>query len=168
MKKLLLLPIILLAGCSTVLTDRQIEAMNKPTLTLNCITGCSASYTDPRDRPKMPTNGWDVATSAINATAGVVSSTAPWAAIGITAAKGITNAGDRSDNRVDDNSDNRVDDNSDDSDNRTWDTTHEPTVVTQPEPIIMNQPEPTVITQPDPIILTQPEPIIIQPEPASE
>jgi hypothetical protein len=100
----------------------------------------------------MPTNGWDVATSAINATAGVVSSTAPWAAIGITAAKGITNAGDRSDNRVDDNSDN--------SDNRTFDSTHEPTVVTQPEP--------TVITQPDPIILTQPEPIIIQPEPASE
>ena len=32
MRKLLLLPIILLAGCSTVLTDRQVEAMNKPTL----------------------------------------------------------------------------------------------------------------------------------------
>ena len=123
--------------------------MNKPTLTLNCITGCSASYTDPRDRPKMPTNGWDVATSAINATAGVVSSTAPWAAIGITAVKGITNAGDRSDNRVDDNSDN--------SDNRAFDSTHEPTIVNQPDPIIVNQP--------DPIILTQPEPIIVQPEP---
>ena len=159
-KLLLLLPITLLAGCSTVLTDRQIEAMYTPTITLNCDTGCSASYTDPRDRPKMPTNGWDVATSAINATAGVVSSTAPWAAIGITAAKGITNAGDSTNSRVDDNSDN--------SDNRTFDSTHEPTVVTQPEPIIMNQPEPTVITQPDPIILTQPEPIIIQPEPASE
>jgi len=150
-KLLLLLPIAILAGCSTVLTDRQIEAMNTPTLTLNCTTGCSASYTDPRDRPKMPTNGWDVANTAISSTAGVITSTAPWAAIGITAAKGITNASDRSDN-----SDNSVDDNSNNSDNRTFDSTHEPTIVNQPEPIIMNQPEP--------IILTQPEPIIVQPE----
>lgn len=134
MRLLILLPLALLAGCSTTLTDRQVEAMHTPTITLNCEAGCSASYTDPRDRPQMPTNGWDTANRAISTAGSVITSVAPWAAVGVIATDGIRNAGDRSvDGR--------------DQSVRT-DSTHEPTVVEHPEPTIITQPEPVIVPQP--------------------
>lgn len=134
--------LLFLTGCSTTgLSDSQVESLSKPTLTLNCTQGCSASYTDPRDRPSLPTNGYDVMNTAIGATANVITSTAPWAAIGITAAKGISNAG---------GNDNSVD-------NRSWtetnDSTHKPTVVEQPDPIIVDQPSPVIVEQPAPVLV---------------
>lgn len=150
-KWLAIAPLVFLAGCSTTMSDRQVEVLHTPTLTLDCATGCSASYTDPRDRPAMPTNGWDVGIRAIDAAARVVTSTAPWAAIGITAAQGIKNAvgDDNSDHSV---RDDRVTDNSSRVDNRDnsvrTDSTHEPTVVNQPEPIIVQPPEPVIVQPP--------------------
>ena len=131
-------PLLMVAGCSTNLTDAQMEAMHTPTLTLNCETGCSASYTDPRDRPTLPTNGWDTANTAINATTGVLTSVAPWAALSITAVEGLSEA------VGDNNSDNSVNasDNSDRSDNRTYDSTADPTVV---NPEIVETPPPEIV-----------------------
>lgn len=129
----------LLAGCSTPpMSAEQITAMNPDTLRIDCEAGCSVAYTDPRDRPQMPTNGWDTANRAIDAAAGVITSTAPWAAVTLTGLKGIKDAGS-TDNRVDssvrtDSSDNRVD--------NSTDSTHTPTVVEQPEPTVVQQPSP--------------------------
>ena len=110
--------VVVLTGCGTQLTDAQVQAMAQPTVTLECETGCTATYTDPRDRINLPTNGYDVANTAIGATANVLTTVAPWATVGAVATKGIANAvGDNnSDNSVD-SSDNSVDssDNSVDS-----------------------------------------------------
>ena len=156
--------LLLVAGCSTNITDAQMEAMHTPTLTLNCETGCSASYTDPRDRPSLPTNGWDTANTAINAATGALTSVAPWAALSITAVEGLSEAvGDDNSNNSVDRSDSSVDasDNSDRSDNRTYDSTADPTVV-----------NPEVVTTPPPEIVNpetvRPEivvPEIVQPAP---
>lgn len=135
-----------LAGCSTQLTDNQVAAMNKETFRIQCEAGCNVAYTDPRDRPRLPTNGWDTANTAINAAAGVVTSTAPWAAIGLTAAKGISQAGGN-DNSVQTSSDNSVQASNTDNSVR-LDTTHTPTVVNQPAPTIVEQPAPVVVQQP--------------------
>lgn len=95
--KTLAIPVLLalfLAGCSTPqMTDGQLEALSKDTFTISCTGGCEVAYTDPRDRPQMPTNGWDTANTAINAVSGVITSTAPWAAITLTGMDAISNAG---------------------------------------------------------------------------
>lgn len=123
-KMILLLPALLLAGCSTQMSSEQIAAYNTPTLTLECDTGCSASYTDPRDRPSAPTNGYDVANNAINAVSGIATSVAPWAALTMTGLDAIKGAG---------STDNSV---------RTQDSTHTPTVVEAPDPVVI---EPSVV-----------------------
>ena len=115
---ILALASVLLVGCGTTeLTDAQVEAMSQPTVKLECESGCIATYTDPRDRMEMPTNGYDVANNAIGATANILTSVAPWAAIAVTATDGIAGAVgdvDSSDNSVD-SSDNSVSDSSDNS-----------------------------------------------------
>lgn len=159
MKPQLLLPgvvavVVLSSGCSTTLTQGQVEAMNKPTIAFNCTGPCDLAYTDPRDRGKLPTNGWDVGMAAIQATAGAVSSTAPWAAIGFTAVQGIKNAvgNDSSDRSV--VYDSRVTDNSTvDSRDQSTDMTHEPTVVVTPGPEIVQQPPPVIVR---PEVIQQP------------
>lgn len=130
---------LLLLGCSTPpMSTEQLNAINKDTLEISCEAGCTVSYTDPRDRPRMPTNGWDTANTAIGAAASVLTTATPWIAAGAIGLEGIKQAGDNDNSRVD----NSVVDNSrrDDSvvDNRTVDTTHTPTVVNQPDPIIVN------------------------------
>lgn len=114
----------ILSGCSTTLTDKQVDSMSTPTITLSCESGCSASYTDPRDRPSMPTNGWDTANRAISTVGSVVTSVAPWAAVGVIASDGISNAGDYSI------------DNSDQS--YRSDSTHPPEVVKQPPAVVVD------------------------------
>jgi uncharacterized protein YcfL len=90
----------LLAGCSTNLTQNQIEAMSKDTLSISCDSSCQVDYTDPRDRMQMPTNGWDTANNAINAVSGVITSTSPWAAITLTGMEAVTNAGNNDESVV--------------------------------------------------------------------
>ena len=179
----LTLTALFLVGCgSTQLTDAQVQAMAQPTVTLDCETGCTATYTDPRDRINLPTNGYDVANTAIGATANVLTTVAPWATVGAVATKGIVNAvgdnnsdnsvdssdnsTDSSDNSVSDSSDNSVSDSSDNStdssdnstdssDNRTYDRTADPVVV-----------NPEVVTTPGPEVV-RPEvvnPEVVQPD----
>jgi len=92
-KSLVALPLVLLAGCSTNLTNEQVEHLSKPTLTMECESKCSVAYTDPRDRPRMPTNGWDATNTLINTVGNVAIATAPWLAVGVVATEGVRNAG---------------------------------------------------------------------------
>lgn len=82
MKLAIALLAIVMTGCATapettsMLLDAQVKLASKSTLSINCPSGCSVDYTDPRDRAaaiKMPTNGYDVANSLINRTAEIVS-----------------------------------------------------------------------------------------------
>ena len=153
-----------LFGCSNSnqLTPMQqmqiIEANQKQkTFEITCTQGCTASYKDPRDQVQLPqqTNGYDVAKQAISTVGSVVTTVAPWAAVGAVAVQGINKAGDHTTG----------------SHNVSTDSTHAPTVVTQPAPTIVNQPAPTivdpvVVTQPAPTIVNQPDPVIVnQPAP---
>ena len=145
-----------LFGCSNSnqLTPMQqmqiIEANQKQkTFEITCTQGCTASYKDPRDQVQLPqqTNGYDVAKQAISTVGSVVTTVAPWAAVGAVAVQGINKAGDHTTG----------------SHNVSTDSTHAPTVVTQPAPTIVNQPAPTVVTQPAPVIVNQPAPTIVDP-----
>jgi hypothetical protein len=76
MKALLLVPVLLLAGCATdgkdydaQLLDVQWRIASINTLTVDCPAGCKVSYSDPRDRAigiKGRTNGWDVVNNVTN------------------------------------------------------------------------------------------------------
>ena len=155
----------LLAGCSSnnQLTPTQqmqvIEANQKQkTFEISCTQGCTASYKDPRDVVHLPqqTNGYDVAKQAINTVGSVVTTVAPWAAVGAIAVQGINKAGDHTTGS----------NNTATTTTTSTDSTHTPTVVNQPTPVVVNQPAPTVVTQPAPVIVNQPAPIVVtQPEP---
>ena len=150
----------LLAGCSSnnQLTPTQqmqvIETNQKQkTFEISCTQGCTASYKDPRDQVHLPqqTNGYDVAKQAINTVGSVVTTVAPWAAVGAIAVQGINKAGDHTTGS----------NNTTTTTTTSTDSTHTPTVVTQPAPITVTQPAPVIVNQPAPIVVTQPEPIIV-------
>ena len=142
--------VVLLAGCSsnnqlTAMQQMQIIEANQKqkTFEIVCTQGCTASYKDPRDVVQLPqqTNGYDVAKQAINTVGSVVTTVAPWAAVGAVAVQGINKAGDQTTG----------------SNNTTAsvDSTHTPTVV---DPVVVNQPAPTIV---NPVVVTQPAPIVV-------
>lgn len=144
----LLVMVSLMAGCAgPQLSDAQWAAMHKPTMEIECESRCSVTYTDPRDRPAMPTNGYDVANNALSSLTTIATSVAPWLAVGHIAVEGIQEAGDRINNNID--------------------STHTPTVVNQPDPVVVPQPDPIVVTPPDPIVVTPPDPIVVGGNPSS-
>ena len=116
---------LVLAGCGS----NQAIPEQQPTISFSCESSCSLEFRDPRDQPKMPTNGYDVANTLIGTVGSVAISAAPWLAVGAIATKGITHAG------------------SVDSSTRT-DSTHTPTVVNQPAPVVVNQPAPLIFPAP--------------------
>ena len=109
----------MLLGCSSASLDsnqkRDILVANQAskTLEIECATGCSIKYKDPRDQVTLPkeSNGYDVANNFISTIGGVATSTVPFLAIGAVAVKGIDSAGGNGSNNV------------------TTDNTHAPTVV---------------------------------------
>ncbi len=148
--------VVMLGGCSSdnqLTTTQQmqiIEANQKQkTFEISCTQGCTASYKDPRDQVQLPqqTNGYDVAKQAISTVGGVVTTVAPWAAVGAVAVQGINKAGDHvsgSNNTT-----------TTTTTTTSTDSTHAPTVVTQPAPIIVN---PVVVNQPEPVIVNSTTP----------
>jgi hypothetical protein len=71
--------------------EAQALAATQPTLELNCPSGCTASYTDPRDKRiaiPQPTNAYDVMNTAL----GVAGSMAPWYAVSNIAVEGLRSA----------------------------------------------------------------------------
>lgn len=139
----LLLGIVLLVGCSTTLTDAQVESMSKPTFEIDCPAGCSVAYTDPRDRMQLPTNGYDVANTALRSVTSIATTAVPWLTVGRIAAEGIKGAGDRNQTSDSSSRDNSVVDNTDNS--VINDSTHTPTIFEQPAPTIVEQPAPLVV-----------------------
>lgn len=124
-----LMPLLFIAGCSTKLPPEYYESLNKSTLDITCASECSVSYTDPRDRAVLPTNGWDTANTAIGAAANVIGTTAPWAAITLQGLEaldnvGATNTQTNSSTNIDYNEDNSTTDNS-----SSVESTAEPTIV---------------------------------------
>lgn len=94
--------VVALGGCSTnsTMTSSQkhqliSEYNQQKTFEIECSTGCKVSYKDPRDQLKLPsaTNGYDVLNTAIKATAGVITTAVPYAAIGYVASESINNSG---------------------------------------------------------------------------
>lgn len=105
MKKILgvLMMCFIVAGCSSNQSMTPSQKMSliseynqQKTFEIECETGCKVSYKDPRDQLNLPseTNGYDVMNTAIKATAGVITTAVPYAAIGVVATEGIRNAGD--------------------------------------------------------------------------
>lgn len=145
---------LILTGCasSSKLTSEQkhsliAEYTQQKTFEIECETGCKVSYKDPRDTLNLPreTNGWDVANTAIGATASIITTAVPYAAIGIIATEGFKASGDTVTGSYNSQSSSRTDidrsTNLTDSLNSTTDSTHAPTVVTQPEPVVVVQGE---------------------------
>ena len=140
-----------IAGCGTTpddyraLTDAYAKSAAVSTLEFECSQGCKGRYTDPRDRPKlrMPTNGWDFARGMIGDIKDVALGVAPYAAVGIVAAKSIANSGHNT-TTADDHS--VID---------RHDATAAPVIVTQPTPVIVTQPTPVIV---HPEIITVPTP----------
>lgn len=94
----LLSAIAALTGCTASLTKEEAamyaEINAKPTLDVQCVSGCTVQYTDPRDRaaPPKQTNGYDAAIAVTKTLVGGVTSIAPYAAVGAVAVEGIKNA----------------------------------------------------------------------------
>ena len=144
-----------LGGCSsqnslTNTQKMQILEMNSKTKTfeISCTQGCTASYKDPRDQQMLPqeTNGYDVAKQTISTLGSVVTTVAPWAAVGAIAVQGINKSGDHTTGSH--------------NTTTTTDSTHTPTVVNQPTPIVVNQPAPIIVNQPVPTIVN---PVVVDP-----
>lgn len=137
---LILVGVVLLSGCSSdnALTREQkmqivdMQSRSK-TFEISCTGGCNISYKDPRDVATIPTetNGYDVASKAISTVGSVLTTVAPWAAVGAIAVQGIDKAGDHTTG----------------SHNTTIDSTHTPTVVTTDKIKVVNPVvvEPTVV-----------------------
>lgn len=155
----------LLAGCATdpatvaSLAQAHAEVAKVPTLVLECPSGCSARYTDPRDRPalRQPTNGFDAMVAVSGQIAGMISGAVPYAAIGAVAVRGLREAGDvdQSTHQIGPNSQNQTTHTTTTTDNSNQgNATATPTVVLQPAPVVVPQPEPVIVTQPAPIVIT--------------
>lgn len=89
---------ILLSGCATdplvtkMMLDAQSEARSRPTLSMTCPAGgCTLTYHDPRDNVaiKLPTNGWDAATSIGNNITSIVGAAIVPAVLGSVAKAGF-------------------------------------------------------------------------------
>lgn len=104
MKKLftLILTLTLMSGCSSnssLSSEQKAQLItdynNKSTLKISCPSGCDVEYRDPRDKLNLPkeTNGYDVANTTIRAVSSIVTTVAPWAAVGVIATEGIRNSG---------------------------------------------------------------------------
>lgn len=78
----------LAAGCTTTTPaerqaymDAQLQLASEPTLSIDCPSGCSIDYTDPRDRsiqPMQTTNGWDAAIALTDGVLGAATTLGPW------------------------------------------------------------------------------------------
>jgi hypothetical protein len=166
---LAILPLFFTIGCTSnnALSPAQkiqILDMNAKTKTfeITCTQGCTASYKDPRDQQVLPqeTNGYDVAKQAISTVGGIVTTVAPWAAVGAIAVQGINKAGDHT------TGSNNTATTTTTTTTTSTDSTHTPTVVNQPAPVVVNQPAPITVTQPAPVIVNQPAPVVVtQPTP---
>jgi hypothetical protein len=168
-KYLTVLFVVLLTGCSsnnqlTPTQQMQIIEANQQTKTfeISCEAGCKVAYKDPRDQVQLPqqTNGYDVARQAISTVGGIVTTVAPWAAVGAIAVQGINKAGDHT------TGSNNTATTTTTTTTTSTDSTHTPTVVNQPAPVVVNQPAPVVVTQPAPVVVNQPAPVVVtQPAP---
>ena len=147
-------------GCGTspasiqALAEAHSKIMSQPTVTIKCESGCSASYTDPRDRQQltMPTNGWDAFKHATSSAVGIVTGAVPWVVVGSVAKTGIKNAGgntsstDSSTTTTDNHAVTSSDSHNVDSHNiDSHDAVSTPTVVTQPAPLVVTQPAPIIV-----------------------
>lgn len=148
-------------GCaSNQMTEQEVALiqaqMQQQTLQIDCPSGCSVAYRDPRDKVALPrrTNGWDAAIALTGSAERLVSSAIVPGAMGYMAVEGFKalKGSGAIDNSVagDVISDNagRIGSNDD--------YTHDPTVVTQPDPIVVPAPEPVIVPSPDPIVVEQP------------
>ena len=137
MKRLIsVVMLVFLAGCSSdnaLTRDQKMQIVDmqsrSKTFEISCTSGCSVSYKDPRDQPVIPTetNGYDVASKAIGTVGSVLTTVAPWAAVGAVAVQGINKAGSQTTGSY----------------NTTTDNTHTPAVVTTDKVQVVN---PTVVT----------------------
>lgn len=122
------------------------EYTQQKTFEISCDAGCTVAYKDPRDQLKLPseTNGWDVMNTAIGATASIVTSAVPYAAIGLVAKEGFKSSGDtvQGSYNTQTKSSTTVDRSTQLNDafntQTNTDSTHAPTVVTQPAPVIVD------------------------------
>ena len=114
-----------LAGC----TSTQHVPEQVPTISFTCQGSCNLDYIDPRDRPRMPTNAYDVTMTLIETGGSVLLGTAPWLAVGSIATRGILNSGHNTN------------------------STHTPTIVEQAPPAHIQHPPPVHIQHPPPIII---------------
>lgn len=174
MKKLFLIPALLLTGCATdpatfkLALDAQRDV--KPTIEMSCpLGGCSMSYTDPRDRQgvKLPSNGWDAFNNSVNVAGSVLTGAIVPLAMGAVAVKGFDSlkGSGATSTTTTDASNRSVTDNHSATATPTVVTQPAPTVLTQPAPVVLTQPPPIVVTTPAPVVVTQPAPVVVTPPP---
>jgi len=176
-----------LAGCATdpatvgMLMQAQADVAKQPTLVLDCPSGCSMRYTDPRDKQlnvKLPTNGWDAAVAVTQSVTGLVAGAVPYAAVGAVAIHGLKHAGKNTTTTTTNTASGdgaatggpasfHTEQIGPQSQNPTTNTTTTTDNSNQGNatatPTVVNQPAPVVVPAADPVIVTQPAPIVIGP-----
>lgn len=136
-----------LAGCATDPEIARLALDRKPTLAVTCPAGggCTVEYRDPRDTPRLPTNGYDAMVAISGQVTGLIGGAVVPAAMGAVAVDGFRAMRGHGQSTT---TTSTTTDSHDTTTTTTTDSTHQPVVVTQPAPVIVTQPAPVIVGAP--------------------